>query len=86
MKKECIENRFGRFWYVDGLLHREDGPAIEHKMNLPDAVEDCKVWYRGPRSSTNYEEVRRIWYYRGKKVDCKSQEEFEKFLRFKAFW
>ncbi len=26
------------------------------------------------------------WWLNGKKVPCSSQEEFERFLRFKAFW
>ena len=26
------------------------------------------------------------WYYNGTKLDCSSQEEFEKLLKLKAFW
>ena len=28
----------------------------------------------------------KFWYYKGEYVECSSQEEFEIFLKFKAFW
>ena len=28
----------------------------------------------------------KYWYYHGTKLDCSSQEEFEKLLKLKAFW
>lgn len=28
----------------------------------------------------------KIWFYEGKKIDCDTQEEFERLLALKAFW
>lgn len=30
MSTEITETEFGKFWEKNGLLHREDGPAIEY--------------------------------------------------------
>ena len=69
---------YGDFvWELNGKYHREDGPAIEcangtrwwylhgknHREDGP-AVE----WYTGTRE----------WYWRGKRLEVRSQEEFEK--------
>ena len=39
MKPKCKINSLGdKFWYLDGKLHREDGPAIE-------LINGTKEWY-----------------------------------------
>ena len=53
-----------RTWYWHGKCHREDGPAVEYSL---DKVFE---WYYRPGSS-------REWHWRGKKLEVKSQEEFE---------
>lgn len=36
----CKELIFGNeYWYIEGLLHREDGPAVVYKSGV-------KYWYR----------------------------------------
>lgn len=52
----------GSAWYLDGKLHRTDGPAV-----------CCR-------------DGSRRWYFHGQYIDCKSQEEFERLLKLKAFW
>lgn len=37
----------------------------------------------GPASFNN---DHKSWYWHGSRIDCNSQEEFEKFLKLKAFW
>ena len=38
-KPECKTNSFGdKHWYLNGKLHREDGPAVEY-------ANGDKVWY-----------------------------------------
>jgi hypothetical protein len=59
-------------WYVNGVYHREDGPAI--------------IWNCKDASSNTTWDTRSVWYYEGKYVDCFSQQEFEKYLKLKAFW
>ncbi len=51
-----------KLWYRDGILHREDGSALEG--------------YAGYTS---------CWYH-GRKINCSSQEEFERIIRLKVFW
>lgn len=56
------------FWWYDGKLHREDGPAY---------------------TNINYhDDGKRIiqWFYFVTKIKCSTQEEFERYLRLKAFW
>jgi hypothetical protein len=79
-----ISDRGSKRYYCEGQLHREDGPAVErfdgtniwyyhgkiHRDNGP-----AIVWYDGDCD----------WYYNGKFVDCSSQEEFDMFVRFRAF-
>ena len=35
---KIVENECGKFWYVNDLLHREDGPAFEDTCGY-------KAWY-----------------------------------------
>ena len=73
-----------KFWYKNGKKHREDGPAVE-------MANGNKRWHfegklhrlDGPAiEHTNF----KIWAYQDQKVDCQSQEDFEKLLKLKAFW
>ena len=74
-------------WYnKDGQYHRKDGSAIEwadpectnewfidgkyHRENGP-AIED----------SLGYKE----WFYHGQRIDCQSQEEFERIIKLLLF-
>lgn len=80
-----------KYWYQNGLLHRLDGPAVEYD-------DGARYWYQngklhrldgpavegnnGYRDGGNYKE----WYFEDEKLNCKTQEEFERLLRLKAFW
>ena len=100
-------------YFLDGMLHREDGPAVElsngskfwyidnlhHRIDGP-----ASIWYNGDMAWWHYGKRHRLdgpaiiwgasssivpgeeWWYNDKQLDCKSQVEFEKFLRLKAFW
>jgi hypothetical protein len=72
-------------WYKNSKLHRLDGPAIERSNG-------DKVWYKnglchrlnGPaiEHTNGYKE----WWIEGKKIECDSQEEFERLIKLKLFW
>ena len=72
-------------WYKEGKFHREDGPAIE-------CADGSEEWYLegklhredGPaiKLSNGY----KIYYYLDKRIKCKSDEEYFKLLKLKAFW
>jgi hypothetical protein len=95
-------------YYLDGKLHRLDGPAKEyfdgrkewwqndlrHRIDGP-AVEDIdgyKEWWKnGLRHrldghAIEYSDGCGLWYYEGEKIDCNSQEEFERYIKLKLFW
>jgi hypothetical protein len=62
MKSISITNSYGdEEWYLNGELHREDGPAIK--------------W------SDGYKE----WYYHGKRIDCKDNQEFLRIIKLMIF-
>jgi hypothetical protein len=62
-----IDNDGTKFWYFNGKLHREDGPAIE------DANGD-KCWYingqlhRKDGPAVEYEDGYKAWWINGKLV------------------
>ena len=66
MKNGCVEDEFGnKFWYKNGILHREDGPAVE-------LVNGIKEWYlNGHLHRESGPAIDRVdgtkrWYHRGK--------------------
>ena len=88
--KEVAFNGDIRYYNKNGQYHREDGPAIEwsdgrytawilngknHRVDGPARI---KVYLDGT--------VDQAWFYHGKKMNCSSQEEFERLLKLKAFW
>jgi hypothetical protein len=74
-----------KFWYLNGKRHREDGPACEYAYG-------DKEWYLndklhredGPayKGASGYRE----WHYYGKKLNCKTNKEFLRLIKLKAFW
>jgi hypothetical protein len=42
-------------------------------------------WHRLDGPARQYEGVKE-WFYHGKEIKCQSQEEFEQYLKMKAFW
>jgi hypothetical protein len=74
-------------WYTpNGVIHREDGPAVEY-------VNGRKCWMQfgkyhrtdGP-AIEDAENETYIWYHKGERANCRTQQEFEKLLKYKAFW
>jgi len=74
-----------KYWYLNSKLHREDGPAVE-------CASGTKYWYlnnewhRVDGPAIEYADGDKVWYLNGKKLDCKTQEEFERLMRLKSFW
>jgi hypothetical protein len=61
-------------WWQYGQLHREDGPAREYR------------YIHNVSTIDRYDPPLIDWWIRGKKVNCKTQKEFEQLMRMKAFW
>ena len=72
-------------WKVNGILHREDGPAIEH----PDGTKSW--WINGKRHredgpAIEYNDGEKYWFLNNKLVTVNSNEEFLRMVKLKAFW
>jgi hypothetical protein len=82
---EWAEGSGDKCWYLYGELHREDGPAFE-------GTDGVKIWFLNGElhreDGPAVEEANgcKEWWYQGKKLDCNSQEEFERLMKLKAFW
>ena len=78
------DNIGNKYYYQNDTFHRLDGPAIEY-------IDGDTFWYQhgllhrldGP--AMEYDTTK-SWYYKGRKIFCSSQQEFEKILKLKAFW
>jgi hypothetical protein len=72
-------------WHLNGHLHRTDGPAIEY----PDGHKQWWVngkWHREDGPAIEWADGNKSWYLNDKQIPCKTQEEFERLMRLKAFW
>ena len=74
-----------KYWHKMNKLHREDGPAIE------DSDGNKEWWVNGVLHRIDgpaiiYSEGYKEWHFRGLKIDCSTQEEFERLIKLKAFW
>jgi hypothetical protein len=63
-----VTDKYGnRFWFLNGLLHREDGPAVEW-------ADGTKYWYingqrhREDGPAIEYTDGWKEWYLNGKKM------------------
>jgi len=72
-------------WFLNDLLHRLDGPAIEYPNGY-------KRWYiegqlhREDGPAIDGADGIKFWFIKNKRVQCTSQEEFERLIKLKAFW
>jgi hypothetical protein len=89
MKNGRVVDHYGTvFYYLNDKHHRLDGPAVEYdngdKLYYVDdqlhRLDGPAVEYSLPNEYTTNK-----WYYKGKYINCKNQEEFEKYLKLKAF-
>ena len=72
-------------WYVNNKRHRENGPAIE-------LTSGTKHWYlngkphRESGPASELADGRKYWYLNDEYVPVETQEEFEKYKKFKHFF
>ena len=81
------ESHYYVWWDDNGMEHREDGPSVVAKDG------SCKFWHhhgklhREDGPAVEYADgINSRWYYYGKKINCSSQQEFEKLIKLKSFW
>lgn len=72
-------------WHLNGMRHREKGPAVIY----PDGL---KIWYRCNlihseiSAALEHPNGEKLWVLNGQELGASSQEEFEKWMKLKAFW
>jgi hypothetical protein len=74
-----------KYWYLYGKPHREDGPAME----LADGHKEWLVHnmlHREDGPAIILPDGNKEWYLHGKKINCSTQEQFERLMRLRAFW
>lgn len=69
-------------WYINGKRHRADGPAIEGLYQLKKKYTSTNDYLLDVVKANSYNK----WYYDGQEILCRSQEEFERIIKLKAFW
>jgi hypothetical protein len=62
-----------KMWFRNGVKHREDGPAVDGRYCSDGSFDLPRHQYQQ-------------WWIEGRRVPCTTQEEFEKWMRLKAFW
>lgn len=72
-------------WWQNGLYHREGGPAIIGVKGIRQ-----EWWIHGIRHREDGPAIidrnKQSWYLKGNKINCSSQDEFERLMRLKVFW
>jgi hypothetical protein len=71
-------------WWVNGQLHRIDGPAIEYS-NGDKSYYQYGVLHREDGPAIDWESSTE-WHYKGKYIPVDNLKEFQSFIRNKAFW
>ena len=77
----CQIDQFGtKRWFLNGELHRLDGPAIE-------SILGDEYWFlhgqyhRLDGPAVTYASGYKLWYYHGKCIDCYCQKDFERLIK-----
>lgn len=75
----------GNRWFYNGKKHRTDGPAVTHVDGTTEWwIDGVRHRLEGP--AVEYSQGGGKWFYNGKRVDCSSQEEFERLIKLRVFW
>ena len=73
------------FYYLNNKFHRIDGPAIEYSNGDKWWLQNG-LWHRIDGPAIEYADGDKWWYYEDEKIECNSQEEFERIIKLKLFW
>jgi hypothetical protein len=74
-----------KYWFLYGKWHRVGGPAVEYPNGRGEWYINGKLHrLDGPAIDGGNE--KQEWWVDGKKLDCTTQEEFERLMKLRAFW
>jgi len=66
--------------------------SINHKEYVVKSFDGTIYHYKGSKihrtdgPAVECDDGFKLWFYNGARINCSSQEEFEKLLKLKAFW
>jgi hypothetical protein len=67
------------------LWHRDNEPAVIYFNGEKRWFKD-NVLHRKDGAAIEYPNGYKQWWYEGNRINCKTQEEFERWLKLKLFW
>ena len=79
------KNRYGTFYFLNKKLHRIGGTAVEY-------LTGGKMWYQNGKRhridgpAVKHSNGNKFWYYGDELINCKSQKDFERYIKLKLFW
>jgi hypothetical protein len=80
------------YYYQNGIFHREDGPAILSLKSDKNGIPSYYCWYlHGQRhridgpAQDSYDYNWKLYFYKNEKANVETQEEFEKWLKYRNF-
>ena len=72
-------------WWLNGQLHRIDGPAIEY-------ANSSRCWFQNGKChrldgpAIEWANGDKEWYINGKRIKCNTQKEFKRLIKLESFW
>ena len=60
----AVEGSFGKYWYINGLRHRLDGPAVVFNNNYKEWYINGKL-HREDGPAVEYSDGYKFWYLNG---------------------
>jgi len=87
MKNGLVIDKYSnKRYYENDQLHRLGGlPAVEWVNGSKEYYENGQL-HRLTGPAVEYINGYKEWWYRGKRLSCTTQEEFEHLMKLKAFW
>jgi hypothetical protein len=76
------ENKFVKYYLLNGTFHREDGPAIEY-ANGDKFWYYHGQWHREDGPAAEYANGNKAWHLKGKQY---TEEEYWRLVKLKALW
>ena len=74
-----------KYWYQYGKFHRLNGPAIEDANGYKAWCQNSQ-YHRLDGPAVERVNGDKFWFYKGRRIHCSSQQEFERLIKLKAFW
>jgi hypothetical protein len=73
-----------KFWYLNGKLHRIDGPAVDVWGYKSYYINGIRHREDGP--AIEFTDGTKEWWLNGQQIPCITQLQFERLMKLKAFW